>query len=116
MKCLLALAMVGVFAQHAKGDSASDLNVNSRYVVESIGFANPHQFHLSDWATEEIQHLTGQRLNLEALSRLVSGLTQELRARAVHFHLERGDEPAHVRVLLEVERRPTRTKLCDMCQ
>src|SRR5579871_5076950 len=84
---------------------ANDVNVNSRYLIESVDVDHPTHYRLSSSVTEEMQKLIGQRLNTEALNRLAGRIRNELRAHDVTFKITRGALPDRVKVLLEVERR-----------
>jgi outer membrane protein assembly factor BamA len=83
----------------------TDLNINSRYTVESISFLGQRQYRLSDTARAEMHRLIGAKVSTEALNRLARRIRGELRATAVTFKLARGGEPNHVKVLLEVDKR-----------
>jgi len=87
-------------------ERATDLNVNSRYTIESIGFMDPAQYQLSPSALEQMRLLIGAKLNTESLNRLVQRVRAELRAHDVTFRLVRGGEPGSVKVLLEVDPGP----------
>jgi hypothetical protein len=81
-----------------------DLNINSRYTIESINFVDHHEYKLSPSALDEIRHLVGGKVNTEALDRLALRIRGELRAHDVTFKLTRGAEPESVRVLMNVDR------------
>src|ERR1700733_12233773 len=83
---------------------AADLNVNSRYTIESINFVDQHEYKLSTSALDEIRHLVGAKVSTEALDRLALRIRGELRAHDVTFKLTRGGEPQSVRVLIQVDR------------
>jgi hypothetical protein len=85
-------------------EAASDLNVNSRYTIESINFVDHHDYKLSTSALEEIRRLVGAKVSTEALDRLALRIRGELRAHDVTFKLTRGAEPQSVRVLIQVDR------------
>ena len=103
---LYLLAAIASFGQPAELDTtATDVNVNSRYTVESIDFSNHRHYRLSTAAIEEMQQLIGQHLNTDALNRLAGRIASEVRAHSVTFKLARGISPDHVKVLLEVDRR-----------
>ena len=87
-------------------EPATDLNVNSRYVIESIGFTDSKPYKLSSLALAEMHRLVGSKLNSEALNRLSERIRGELRAHDVTFKLARGGEPDSVKVLLEVDKGP----------
>ena len=84
-------------------DSATDLNVNSKYIVASIRFVG-RSYQLSRAALEEMHRLVGSRVNTEALTKLTGHIKNELRAHAVNFKLYRGDQPGSVDVLLVVDK------------
>ena len=108
----LILAATVLYAQPAapgdesSGDQeqASDLNVNSRYTVESIGFLGRHHYRLSTSALNEMQRLVGTKLNTDALNGLIRRIRSELSAHTVTFKLARGGDPESVRVLIDVDR------------
>src|ERR1700730_9222349 len=87
-------------------ERATDLNVNSRYVIESITFTDSKPYKLSSLALAEMHRLVGSKLNSEALNRLAERICGELRAHDVTFKLARGGEPNAVKVLLEVDKGP----------
>src|SRR5579864_6047387 len=89
----------------AQSTEPADLNVNSRYTVESIGFTGQSHYRLSTGALEEMHRLIGAKVSTEALNRLARRIRGELRATAVTFKLARGAEPNHVKVLLQVDKR-----------
>ena len=84
---------------------ATDLNINSRYTVESITFDGKRQYRLSNTILDEMHRLIGSKVSTEALNRLARRVRGELRATEVTFKLARGGEPNHVKVLLEVDKR-----------
>lgn len=84
-------------------ETASDLNINSRYTIESINFVDHREYKLSTSAMEEIRRLTGAKLSSEALDRLTARICKELRAHDVTFKLMRGEQPDSVRVLIQVD-------------
>ena len=88
----------------APTEPVSDVNVNSKYVVESIRFIG-HPYQLSRAALDEMHRLVGARLNTEALTRFAAHLRSELRAHSVTFKLNRGGQPGTVTVLLAVDKR-----------
>jgi hypothetical protein len=105
------LAAVTLLGQSITPVSASadeernfDLNVNSRYTIESINFVDQRQYKLSTSALEEIRHLVGAKVSTEALDRLAVRIRGELRAHDVTFKLARGAQAESVRVLIQVDR------------
>jgi len=87
-------------------ERATDLNVNSRYFIESISFTDARPYKLSSFALAEMHRLVGAKLNSDALNRLAERICGELRAHDVTFKLARGGEPDSVKVLLEVDKGP----------
>jgi outer membrane protein assembly factor BamA len=89
-------------------EQPADLNINSRYTIESISFTSAKAPRLSTSALAEMQLLIGSKLNSEALNRLVERIRGELRVHDVRFKLARGGEPDSVKVLLDVDKGPGR--------
>ena len=85
-------------------DQPTDLNVNSRYTVESVDFAGQRHYRLSSAVLDEMRRLVGSRLNDEAVKRLAQRLRAELRAHEVTFRLVRGDNPESVKVLFAIDK------------
>jgi hypothetical protein len=85
-------------------ERASDLNVNSRYTIESINFIDQRDYKLSTSALEDIRRLIGAKVNTEALDHLVQRIRAELHAHEVTFKLTRGAAPEAVKVLIHVDR------------
>jgi hypothetical protein len=85
-------------------ERASDLNVNSRYTIESINFSDQRDYKLSTSALEDIRRLIGAKVNTQALDLLAQRIRAELHAHEVTFKLTRGAEPEAVRVLIHVDR------------
>ena len=84
--------------------SQTDLNVNSRYTIESISFTGERHYRLSTSAIQEMQRLIGSKLSTDAVMRLAGRIRNELRAHDVTFKVARGGAPEHVKVLLAVEK------------
>ena len=108
---ILALAAATLFGQPDAADTTdetpaqtqTDLNVNSRYTIESIGFTGEHHYRLSTSAIQEMQRLIGSKLSTDAVMRLAGRIRNDLRAHDVTFKLARGGAPESVKVLLAVE-------------
>lgn len=108
----LLLATPTLFGQPAPEDTAdespaqaqTDLNVNSRYTIESIGFTGERHYRLSTSAIQEMQRLIGSKLSTDAVLRLAGRIRNELRAHDVTFKLTRGGAPECVKVLLAVDK------------
>jgi outer membrane protein assembly factor BamA len=96
------------------GTQDSDINVNTRYTVDTVTVAgkgwktdlvsdqNQNQ-RLSSGLRKDLAALIGQKLNPSALDELATRLKKELAAREVSHHVLRGDSPEHVRVEFEVK-------------
>jgi hypothetical protein len=85
-------------------EQTSDLNINSRYTIESINFVGPREYKLSTVVLEEIRRLVGAKVSTEALDGLARRIRGELRAHDVTFKLTRGAQAESVRVLIQVDR------------
>jgi Omp85 superfamily domain len=83
---------------------STDLNVNSRYTIESISFIDARHYRLSTSALQEMQRLIGSKLSTDAVMRLAGRIRSELRAHQVTFKVARGAAPERVKVLLAVDR------------
>jgi Omp85 superfamily domain len=101
--CMAALPLLGQTLASDDSESSSDLNINSRYTIESINFTGPREYKLSSSALDEIRRLVGAKVSTEALDRLALRIRGELRAHDVTFKLTRGAQPESVRVLLNVD-------------
>ena len=96
------------------GTQDSDINVNTRYTVDTVTVAgkgwktdlvsdrNQNQ-RLSSGLRKDLAALIGQRLNPSALDSLAARMKKELAAREVSHRVLRGDSPEHVRVEFEVK-------------
>lgn len=107
----LALALPHAAAARDAGPADAEpalFNVNARYTVESVDFSGSSRPPVSPSLARTIGRMIGHKLNPEALDRLCRQAGGELHARQVTFRLARGTTPDHVRVLLEVERSPSR--------
>jgi hypothetical protein len=96
------------------GTPDSDINVNTRYTVDTVTVAgkgwktdlvsdqNQNQ-RMSSSLRKDLAALIGQKLNPSALDSLAARLKKELAAREVSHRVLRGDSPEHVRVEFEVK-------------
>ncbi|HEV8040451.1 MAG TPA: BamA/TamA family outer membrane protein [Bryobacteraceae bacterium] len=98
-----ALFGQGVEPANDTQEQATDLNINSRYTVESVDLNNQHHYRLSTSILNEMHRLIGARLNDDAVKRLAGKIRGELRAHEVTFKLLRGGNPNSIKVLFEVE-------------
>src|SRR5437867_3862238 len=105
MKLLPVGALLVCACSIASAQITPVVNVNSRYVVESIQVAGSDEFTLSQGIHEEIQNLIGENLDQAALDALSARIKKELHARSVAYRVMRGDQPEQVKVSFEVKRR-----------
>jgi hypothetical protein len=90
-------------ADESPAQTQTDLNVNSRYTIESISFTGERHYRLSTSAIQEMQRLIGSKLSTDAMIRLAGRIRNELRAHDVTFKLKPG-APECVKVLLAVDK------------
>ncbi|MFB3776456.1 MAG: BamA/TamA family outer membrane protein [Bryobacteraceae bacterium] len=88
----------------------TEVNVNSRYVVERVDIAGSSKNQISRGLREDIENLVGRRLNQDTLGQLARRMQRELHARLVSSKLTRGTQPEHVIVLFEVKGQRPRDK------
>jgi outer membrane protein assembly factor BamA len=97
---MMLIAGAAVFAQNTAEDPLP--NVNSRYTVESVEFTAARTPRLSRDLSGRLQSLVGARFDPQAFDEVVRRIRTELRNAQVSFKVERGSQPEHVRVVLEV--------------
>ena len=96
------------------GTQDSDINVNTRYTVDTVTVAGKgwktdlvsdqsQNQKMSSGLRKDLAALIGQKLNPSALDSLAVRLKKELSAREVSHRVLRGDSPEHVRVEFEVK-------------
>jgi hypothetical protein len=96
------------------GTQDSDINVNTRYTVDTVIVAGKgwkadlvsdrdRNQRMSSGLRKDLAALIGQKLNPSALDDLAARLKKELAAREVSHRVLRGDSPEHVRVEFEVK-------------
>src|SRR6267378_1673551 len=98
MKWLLAGALLVTTCRTAPAQITPVVNVNSRYVVESIVVAGSDEVTLSQQIHEDIQSLVGENLDQTALDALSDRIKKELHARSVVYRVMRGDLQEQVKV------------------
>ncbi|HUO30403.1 MAG TPA: BamA/TamA family outer membrane protein [Bryobacteraceae bacterium] len=89
------------------GSPEQQMNVNTRYTVESVEVAGDNQA-ISGSLRSELTRLVGEKLNPAALDDLAARMRRELHVRAVTHHLLRGQTPEHVRVVFDVRGLPAK--------
>lgn len=100
------------------GTQDSDINVNTRYVVDAVTIwgkgwkadlavdrtdATPQIKNLTTRLRHDLVALIGKNLNPGTLDSLADRVRRELGARQVSHRLQRSDKPDHVRVEFEVK-------------
>lgn len=90
------------------GTPDQDINVNTRYTVESVDIAGDSPTGISTGLRGEISRLVGAKLNPAALDDLATRIRRELHVRAVTHRLLRGKTPEHVRVVFDVRGTPAK--------
>jgi outer membrane protein assembly factor BamA len=82
-----------------------DMNVNSRYIVESVEIAGRQDEKISSTLREEMNRLVGERVDVESIDDLARRIRKELHVNTVTHKLIRGDEAEHVKVVFDVKGR-----------
>lgn len=80
-----------------------DVNVNSRYTVESVNVLGAAVSKLSTDIRHEMDAVIGQKLDNSVLDRLATRIRRDLRVPNVSVRIKRGQAPDHVTVEFEVE-------------
>jgi hypothetical protein len=107
MRSLWVSVLLGSGLVYA-GNRSQELNVNSRYTVESVEIAGENESHVSDGLRQDLKKLVGEKLNPAALEDLAKRIRRELHVRAVRQRITRGSSPEHVKVVFEVTRQPAK--------
>ena len=112
---LLAAYPVGILSA---GPQDSELNVNSRYTVETVlvngdGWSanlasDRGDERISAGLRRQLASIIGNKLNPAILDELAGKLRREFQARSVTHRLLRGSSPEFIQVLFELKLRPTR--------
>ena len=90
------------------GTPEQEMNVNTRYTVESVEVAGDNPAGISTGLRGELTRLVGAKLNPVALDDLATRIRRELHVRAVTHRLLRGQTPEHVRVVFVVRGTPAK--------
>jgi len=102
------LAMIVWSSLLLAGNPEEELNVNTRYTVESVELAGGSPAVISTGLRSELTRLVGSKLNPAALDALATRIRHELHVRAVTHRLLRGQTPEHVRVVFDVRGTPAK--------
>lgn len=84
--------------------AAQELNVNSRYTVESVNITGQRNVSIPDPLRSELNSFVGTLYDHSALEKAADRIRKELRATDVTIKVGRGNEPEHVIVSFEVSR------------
>jgi len=90
------------------GSPEQEMNVNTRYTVESVELAGDSPAGISSGLRGELTRLVGNKLDPAALDDLATRIRRELHVRAVTHRLLRGQKPEHVRVVFVVRGTPAK--------
>lgn len=99
------------------GSQETEINVNSRYTVEGVlitgdgwttDVVNDSGEKLNKGLRSELMALIGEKLNPSMLDDLARRLRKEFHARSVTHRVLRGASPEYVKVVFEMQFRPTR--------
>lgn len=93
---------------------ALDLNVNSRYTIESVeisGDCDGCESRFSTSLQSELKRIIGEKFSQSALEDLAGRVRKELHARVVTHRVLRGTTPEHLKVVFEVVQRRTKFDL-----
>ncbi len=107
-KLLLAAILVSVplagcdVNDRADEKALQDMNVNAKYLVESVEVSGQKNWHISDALRAEVNKMIGSKLDYQALDRLADRIKKELKVPAVSVNVGKGTEPGHVVVDFEV--------------
>ncbi len=105
MKWLFVGAMLSGACTILSAQITPVVNVNSRYVIESIDLSGRDGFSLSRALHEEIQSLVGEYFDPAVIENLTRRLKKELHAKSVSYRILRGDRPEQVKVDVDITRK-----------
>jgi outer membrane protein assembly factor BamA len=87
------------------GNQQSESNVNSRYIVESVEITGRQDAKISSFLRDDMNHLVGERVDLESIDNLARRIRKELHVTTVTHRLLKGDEFDHVKVVFDLKGR-----------
>ena len=77
------------------GTPEQEMNVNTRYTVESVELAGDNPAGISTGLRGDLTRMVGAKLNPATLDDLATRIRRELHVRAVTHRLLRGQTPEH---------------------
>jgi hypothetical protein len=99
-----AAALLLVFAASLLGwNPQEDVNVNSRYTVESVNVTAPFVSRINHDLRQELDSVVGKKLDNSLLERLAGRMRRELRVQNVTVRVHRGQMADHVKVEFEIQ-------------
>jgi hypothetical protein len=99
---ILAAPLAGCGAADDGETAAAELDVNSRYTIESVNILGQRNTSISDPLRNELNTFVGAKLDRPALEKLAERIKRELRVSDVAIKVSRGAQPDHVVVNFEV--------------
>jgi hypothetical protein len=107
--CLALVVAAPLAGCGAPGDDekmAEELNVNSRYIIETVRVSgNTLAANMSDPLRVDLDKVVGSKFDDSLLKNLADRIKKELRVTDVRVNVTRGTEPDHVIVNFEVRER-----------
>jgi hypothetical protein len=104
---LLLLVSVGAYAD----DRKPDININERYIVESVEFKGIDESKISRDLRGEAQSFKNQKYNAEAAHECANKLSAELKDRSpvlgVEVKVDKGTEQDHIKLTFEARKEKT---------
>ena len=86
------------------GNQQSEINVNSRYIVESVEISGRQDDgRISSTLRQDMNRLVGEKVDLESIENLSRQIRRELHVGTVTHKLLKGDEAEHVKVVFDVK-------------
>jgi hypothetical protein len=103
MKTLCWMALLLAFPLAGCGlPDDNDLNVNSRYTIESVHVSGQHTVNIGNLLQSELDKVIGSKYDDSTVKRLADHLKKELHVSDVAVNVVRGTEPGHVIVNFEL--------------
>jgi hypothetical protein len=101
---LLSVPLAGCDFNDRSDDEKAfqELNVNAKYLVESVEVSGQKNWHISDSLRAEFNKMIGSKLDYQALDRLADRVKKELKVPAVSVNVGKGSMVDHVVVDFEV--------------
>src|SRR5271163_47033 len=100
--CSVPLAGCDVNDRSDDEKALQELNVNTKYTVESVEVSGQKNWHISDALRAEFNKMVGSKLDYQALDRLADRIKKELKVPSVSVNVGKGTIVDHVVVDFEV--------------